>query len=115
MPPAILAAIEPADHGQLLLLILAGLFALVAALDRGFAIFHRFKKVPAPDEVFATKKELSDYRAATDHRLEAMESSFARGLRDLQHTLETELRAVNRSLGRLEGQIQASGHIPNQH
>lgn len=103
-----LAALEQSDQTTLIAWVVLGAFAVIKAAESGFNIWRGMKKTPAAEEVFATKKELAEYARRTDSRLDAIDQEMTSGLRRLETTLSNEMGAVQRALGRLEGQINAA-------
>ena len=109
----VLSAISAQDQATLVVLCLAGLFFVVQVVDKSTATWHRLKRRPSVDEVFATKPELLKVREEVkgiEERIESrMENSFAeqgRRIDGLEKTLSTFTQEISRSLGRIEGHIK---------
>ena len=100
-----LSALDVSDQATLVFWVILGLLGLAKGVESVFNIYRSTRKTPGPDETYATKKELGEYMHRTDARLDGIDNELNGGLEKLRTTLSSEMSAVQRALGRLEGQI----------
>jgi sialic acid synthase SpsE len=99
----IFAVIEPSDHAVLALLALVALGFVLAVAEKVVTIARSMRKTPPDHEVYATKGEMHDLENRISGEITSLRSSLGNRLDTIDKTLSAELRAINRSLGRLEG------------
>lgn len=99
LPPSVFASLPPPDSAASAGWLLLAIGAVAVAVDRVLSIFTTVRKLkgvdPAADARYASKDDHDSLGA----RVSGLETE----MRLLNTTVANELRAVNRSLGRLEG------------
>lgn len=108
-----LAAFSLNDQALLVVLALTGLFFVVKLVDAATATWHRLRRTPPAEEVFATKPELNEVRQQV-HKMEGrIEARIQRGFHEqgdrierLERTMSTFTEEMSRSLGRIEGKLE---------
>lgn len=112
----VLAAIDASDHATLVLLAITGGFFVLQVIDKGTAVWKRFKADPTPAELYATKDELRAMELRIEKRIgehlgaiQAKIASTEAKISNMERTLTSFVEEISRSIGRLEG---AAGTSP---
>ncbi len=103
---ATLAAIGPDDRGDLLLYICLGVTSLIATVAGVGKIYEAFFKRRGNQMEAITRAEFDGFRQVVHARFVETDARFDKvnkELRDLIQSLNSELRSINRSIGRLDG------------
>lgn len=105
-----LAAIEASDHSVLVMLAITGGFFVLQVVDKGTAVWKRFKEDPAPADRFATKDELRAMELRIEKRIgenlgaiNTKIGSMDGKVGAMERTLTSFVEEISRSIGRLEG------------
>jgi hypothetical protein len=114
---ATLAAITPEDKGDLLLYICLGVTTLIATAASVAKIYEAFFKRRGNQMEAITRAEYDGFRQLVHARFVEVDARFEKvnkELRDLLASLNSELRSINRSIGRLDGLLSNSANHPHQ-
>lgn len=116
-----LASLTPEDRGDLLLYVCLGLTSLIAAAAGVGKVYEAFFKRRGNQTEAITRAEFDGFRQLVHARFVETDSRFDKvnkELGNLIQSLNSELRSINRSLGKLDGRLSQTGGpstVPTSH
>lgn len=107
-----LLAVDVSDQILVTGLVVVVLVSLIAGAEKAVGLWQRLKDPPRDMTAYATHDELIQVERRLERNLDETFGRVNRGLGELRQTVGTELRALNRSLGRIEGIVSRHGAPP---